>query len=27
VNFKVVIFFPWNPEKKLFSGEKIYFFR
>lgn len=27
VNFQVVIFFPWDREKKLFSGEKIYFFR
>jgi len=24
VNFRVVIFFPWNPVKQKFSGEKIY---
>jgi steroid delta-isomerase-like uncharacterized protein len=24
VNFRVVIFFPWNPAKCKFSGEKIY---
>ena len=27
VNFKVIIFFPWDREKRLFKGEKIYFFR
>lgn len=26
VNFKVIIFFPWDREKRLFKGEKIYFF-
>jgi predicted ester cyclase len=25
VEFKVVIFFPWNPEKRLFDGERVYF--
>jgi predicted ester cyclase len=24
VEFKVVIFFPWDPDKKLFTGEKIH---
>ena len=24
INFRVVIFFPWNPAKHKFSGEKIY---
>ena len=24
VNFQVVIFFPWNPAKQKFAGEKIY---
>jgi hypothetical protein len=24
VAFKVVIFFPWDPDKKLFTGEKIH---
>ena len=27
VNFKVIIFFPWDGEKRLFKGEKVYFFR
>lgn len=26
VEFDVVIFFPWNSEQKLFSGERVYFF-
>jgi steroid delta-isomerase-like uncharacterized protein len=25
VAFRVVIFFPWNPEKRLFDGERVYF--
>lgn len=25
VEFKVVIFFPWDPEAKLFKGEKVWF--
>jgi predicted ester cyclase len=25
VEFRVVIFFPWNPEKRLFEGERVYF--
>ena len=25
VEFKVVIFFPWNSEKQLFEGEKVWF--
>jgi predicted ester cyclase len=25
VEFRVVIFFPWNPEKRLFDGERVYF--
>jgi predicted ester cyclase len=24
VEFRVVIFFPWDPEQKLFRGEKVY---
>ena len=24
VEFRVVIFFPWNPEKRLFDGERVY---
>ena len=24
VEFKVVIFFPWDPDEKLFKGEKVY---
>jgi ketosteroid isomerase-like protein len=24
VEFKVVIFFPWDPERKLFLGERVY---
>ena len=24
VEFKVVIFFPWDPDAKLFTGEKIH---
>ena len=24
VEFGVVIFFPWNPEQRLFTGEKVY---
>ena len=27
VNFKVIIFFPWDREKRLFKGEKVCFFR
>jgi predicted ester cyclase len=25
VEFRVVIFFPWNPEQRLFDGERVYF--
>jgi len=25
VEFKVVIFFPWDPEQRLFGGEKVWF--
>ena len=25
VEFQVVIFFPWNPEERLFSGERVWF--
>jgi steroid delta-isomerase-like uncharacterized protein len=25
VQFRVVIFFPWNSEKRLFDGERVYF--
>ena len=25
VEFRVVIFFPWNPEQRLFEGERVYF--
>jgi len=24
VNFQVIIYFPWNPEKELFDGEKVW---
>lgn len=26
IEFAVTILFPWNPDQKLFSGERIYFF-
>jgi hypothetical protein len=26
VEFAVTILFPWDPEQRLFSGERIYFF-
>ena len=26
IEFAVTILFPWNPEQKLFSGERVYFF-
>ncbi len=26
VTFRVVIFFPWDPEAKLFKGERVYAF-
>ena len=26
VEFAVTILFPWNPDQKLFSGERVYFF-
>ena len=26
VTFRVVIFFPWDPERKLFTGERVYTF-
>jgi len=26
VSFGVVIFFPWDPETRLFKGERVYFF-
>jgi SnoaL-like protein len=26
IDFDVIIVFPWNPDKQLFSGERIYFF-
>jgi steroid delta-isomerase-like uncharacterized protein len=25
IEFRVVIFFPWNPEQRLFDGERVYF--
>ena len=25
IDFQVVIFFPWDPEQRLFSGERVYF--
>jgi predicted ester cyclase len=25
VEFRVVIFFPWSPERRLFRGERVYF--
>jgi predicted ester cyclase len=25
IEFRVVIFFPWSPEKRLFEGERVYF--
>ena len=25
IDFKVVIFFPWDPERRLFRGEKVWF--
>ena len=25
IEFRVVIFFPWNPGKRLFDGERVYF--
>ena len=26
IEFDVIIVFPWNPEQRLFSGERVYFF-
>jgi predicted ester cyclase len=26
VEFTVTILFPWDPKKKLFTGERVYFF-
>jgi hypothetical protein len=26
VEFDVIIVFPWDPQRKLFAGERIYFF-
>jgi hypothetical protein len=25
IEFRVVIFFPWSPERRLFLGERVYF--
>jgi hypothetical protein len=26
IEFDVIIVFPWDPERQLFNGERIYFF-